>query len=78
MPECSPSSRRAQHSDELHVYICHARPESCSAHTWMGTTKGHLVPLHSLMHEPGIELDRGKGKTSFYLSFPQRKQQQQP
>lgn len=45
MPECFPSSKKAQHSNELRIYICHACLGSCTEHTWMSTTKGHLVLL---------------------------------
>lgn len=45
-----PHQGKAQHSDELCVYICHTRPEGCTAHTWMGTTKGHLQGDSALPH----------------------------
>lgn len=77
MPECSFSSRKAQHPDELRVSICPALPGSCAAHAWMTTTKGHLVllqgTLHSLVSEPGRELDRhlqGEGQDRLSSLFP--------
>lgn len=45
-PECFPSSRDAQHSDELLIYSCRACLESCAAHTWVSPAKGQLVLLH--------------------------------
>lgn len=77
MPERSPSSGKAQHSDELRVYICHARPKSCTAHTWMSTTKGHLVPLHgdSALPHPGAcqgagQAPSGEGQDRLSSLFP--------